>query len=129
MDPLLYALTTRTKPPSFFSCFHNLHTHPFLYVFSLTRKVRLYSMRSLLVSSWLFVAGISQVAATPAPATCKCFPGDACWPSDAEWSKLNKTVSGRLVATVPIGSPCHDPHYDAAACQALQDEWLYSSVQ
>ncbi|KAK6200842.1 hypothetical protein LQW54_009425 [Pestalotiopsis sp. IQ-011] len=50
-------------------------------------------------------------------------PGDSCWPSTATWSQLNATVGGRLIATVPIGSPCHDPNYDAVACAALQDEW------
>ncbi|KAK0385546.1 hypothetical protein NLU13_6725 [Sarocladium strictum] len=55
---------------------------------------------------------------------CRCLPGDACWPSVQEWQRLNQTVDGRLVATVPIGSPCHDPHYDEAACKQLQDDWL-----
>lgn len=50
-------------------------------------------------------------------------PGDSCWPSAATWSQLNTTVGGSLIATVPIGSPCHDPNYDAVACAALQDEW------
>ncbi|KAF7541241.1 hypothetical protein G7054_g685 [Neopestalotiopsis clavispora] len=55
--------------------------------------------------------------------TCYAMPGDAAWPSAATWSQLNATVGGRLIATVPIGSPCHDPNYDAVACAALQDEW------
>lgn len=61
---------------------------------------------------------------TQAADECRCLPGDACWPTVQEWQQLNKTVDGRLVATVPIGSPCHDPHYDEAACKKLQDEWL-----
>ena len=60
---------------------------------------------------------------------CRCLPGDACWPSSATWNKLNATVGGRLVATVPIGSPCHDPTYDEAACTALQNEWTSTSTQ
>jgi len=55
--------------------------------------------------------------------TCRCLPGDTCWPAAQAWSSLNSTVNGRLVATVPIGSPCHDPNYDAAACSALQSAW------
>ncbi|KAJ0165266.1 putative FAD-linked oxidoreductase [Colletotrichum tanaceti] len=54
---------------------------------------------------------------------CHCLPGDKCWPSTASWDGLNATVGGRLVATKPIGSPCHDPTYDAAACAALQSSW------
>lgn len=61
--------------------------------------------------------------------TCYCLPGDDCWPSDATWNSLNSTVNGRLVATVPIGSPCHDPTYDAAACSALQQEWTNPLTQ
>lgn len=60
--------------------------------------------------------------------SCKCFPGDACWPKQPEWTKLNTTVGGRLVATVPLGSPCHNPSYDANQCAKLQDEWRFSSI-
>ncbi|KAK6829556.1 FAD binding domain protein [Apiospora arundinis] len=36
---------------------------------------------------------------------CKCFPGDPCWPSESEWAAFNRTVGGRLVATVPLAAP------------------------
>ncbi|KAK4442198.1 putative FAD-linked oxidoreductase-like protein 12 [Podospora aff. communis PSN243] len=58
---------------------------------------------------------------------CKCFPGDACWPSIAEWQSFNHSLGGKLVATVPIGSVCHDSTfgaYDAAKCEALRAAWL-----
>lgn len=55
---------------------------------------------------------------------CRCFPGDACWPSQAIWQNLNGSVQGRLVATVPLGAPCHDPVYNAKICQSLQSNWL-----
>ncbi|KAK6087223.1 FAD binding domain-containing protein [Seiridium cupressi] len=54
---------------------------------------------------------------------CYCLPQDACWPSIAESDALNTTVNGRLIATVPIGSVCHEPTYDEAACVALRAEW------
>ncbi|KAK2046618.1 FAD binding domain-containing protein [Colletotrichum somersetense] len=56
-------------------------------------------------------------------ASCRCLPGDDCWPSTSSWDALNSTVAGKLVATVPIGSVCHDPNYDEAACTALQESW------
>lgn len=56
---------------------------------------------------------------------CRCFPGDECWPTTADWSQLNQTVGGRLVATVPLAAPCHDPIYDAAECQRLRDNWVW----
>ncbi|KAH6684560.1 putative isoamyl alcohol oxidase [Halenospora varia] len=67
----------------------------------------------------IFVQASLALAATD----CHCFPGDSCWPSTAKWKALNTTVGGRLIATVPIGTPCHDPTYDAAACAALQEAW------
>ena len=60
---------------------------------------------------------------------CKCFPGDTCWPLEREWEKFNTTVGGRLVQTVPLGSPCHYPHYDATLCEELRSEWLLPPVQ
>lgn len=60
---------------------------------------------------------------------CYCLPGDACWPATSQWSALNATVNGRLVATVPIGTPCHDPHYDEVACAALQSNWNFPQLQ
>ncbi|KAH8654952.1 putative isoamyl alcohol oxidase [Tricladium varicosporioides] len=55
---------------------------------------------------------------------CRCLPGDSCWPSSFDWTSLNATVGGRLIATAPLGSPCHDPTFDATKCGILQTEWL-----
>ncbi|RDA89422.1 hypothetical protein CP532_6241 [Ophiocordyceps camponoti-leonardi (nom. inval.)] len=54
---------------------------------------------------------------------CKCYPGDDCWPHADVWAQLNETVGGRLVATIPLGSPCHDPHYDEGLCSSLRRRW------
>ncbi|KAK8093580.1 FAD binding domain-containing protein [Apiospora hydei] len=84
---------------------------------------------TLLLATWQSAALVAAAAtpyiprSTDAAPGCYCMPGDACWPSADTWSTLNSTVSGRLVATVPIGSPCHDPTYDAEACAALQNGW------
>ena len=61
--------------------------------------------------------------------TCRCFPGDACWPSLASWNSLNSSVGGRLIATVPLGSPCHDPNYNATECITLRDNWFWPPEQ
>lgn len=66
---------------------------------------------------------------------CRCFPGDACWPSSSKWSALNETVHGKLIATVPLAAVCHDgskthpswPAYDEAACSKLQSRWYVVS--
>ncbi|RAL00768.1 FAD-dependent oxidoreductase [Aspergillus ibericus CBS 121593] len=54
---------------------------------------------------------------------CRCFPGDACWPSLSEWDQFNQTIDGRLIKTIPLGKPCHAPNYDASVCAVLKEEW------
>ncbi|KAF3801240.1 FAD-linked oxidoreductase easE [Colletotrichum gloeosporioides] len=70
----------------------------------------------------------SQLCAVAVAATklanasdCKRAPGDSCWPSDAVWTALNETVSGRLLKNVLPGSVCYkdQPSYDEAACRAV----------
>ncbi|KAH8678480.1 isoamyl alcohol oxidase [Xylariales sp. PMI_506] len=58
-----------------------------------------------------------------AASRCHCLPGDACWPTTSQWTALNNTVEGRLVATVPIGTPCHGSSYNEDACTTLQSDW------
>lgn len=78
--------------------------------------------------SWA-LATAGAVSAGYTTPKCRCLPGDACWPSTSVWSAFNKTVNGALIKTVPIGSPCHDPTYDAAACSALQTAWNLPQTQ
>ncbi|KAH8680428.1 hypothetical protein BGZ61DRAFT_359187 [Ilyonectria robusta] len=78
-----------------------------------------------------FLTAASAIATAQGYATtasCKCFPGDSCWPSDNVWKSLNTTVNGRLIKTVPLGSPCHDPTYDAKECAYLQSQWQSPSI-
>jgi hypothetical protein len=63
---------------------------------------------------------------------CRCYPGDECWPSVHEFAAFNRTLDGRLIATVPLASPCHDDEfgpYNARACKILQDGWLEPKIQ
>ncbi|RMZ66108.1 FAD binding domain-containing [Pyrenophora seminiperda CCB06] len=62
------------------------------------------------------------------PEPCRCFPGDACWPSEEQWSALNSTVVGRLIRTVPLATPCHGLDYDEAECKALASVWKKPTV-
>ncbi|GAB7360903.1 hypothetical protein MBLNU230_g0889t1 [Neophaeotheca triangularis] len=62
---------------------------------------------------------------------CRCFPGDQCWPDEDQWGSLNETVQGRLVATVPLASPCYYGAYDPysnSTCAALQNAWIDSEI-
>ncbi|KAF2676483.1 FAD-binding domain-containing protein [Lentithecium fluviatile CBS 122367] len=76
---------------------------------------------SLLLFSLLIFLQITVAANTTF--TCRCMPGDVCWPSRSTWDRFNTTVDGRLIATVPQASVCHDPHYDEAACAVLKEGW------
>lgn len=72
---------------------------------------------------------------------CRFMPGDAGWPSADQWSQLNSSVGGQLIATVPLAAPCHDstaprqglarnwPTYDEEKCAELQDSWLEPELQ
>ena len=65
----------------------------------------------------------SQNYSTP---SCRCFPGDSCWPSSEVWQAFNETIGGKLIATVPLGSLCHNDGfslYDAQKCHYLQTQW------
>ncbi|KAK4155836.1 FAD binding domain-containing protein [Chaetomidium leptoderma] len=66
---------------------------------------------------------LAGLAAAATATQCRVLPGDANWPDAASWAGLNRTIRGRLIATVPIGHVCHDPTYDAAACATLQQTW------
>lgn len=101
----------------------------FLFVFDCPFRSSLslfYKMKSVLA----LAASLTSVAATAnLSSSCYVLPSDTDWPSTSTWDSLNTTVNGHLVATVPIGSPCHDPNYDAAACAVLQNNWTVASTQ
>ncbi|KAF4956011.1 hypothetical protein FGADI_4184 [Fusarium gaditjirri] len=58
-------------------------------------------------------------------ASCLVLPTDTLWPSIADWENLNATVGGRLIATTPLATVCHDPHFDAAKCDIIKKKWLH----
>ncbi|KAL5113544.1 hypothetical protein ACEQ8H_008583 [Pleosporales sp. CAS-2024a] len=77
------------------------------------------------------VGAISVIAlASPAKSShCKTFPGDAAWPLQPEWDAFNQTVGGRLIATVPLGTPCHGDAFNKATCETLQSQWQTEQIQ
>lgn len=56
---------------------------------------------------------------------CRYLPGDANWPSLRDWANLNSTVEGRLIQTVPLAAPCHDPTYNQAVCTQYLASWAF----
>ena len=88
----------------------------------------------LVLVTWAFFLPLLRASLTPNSKdfdkpSCRCLPGDDCWPRPGEWAQLNATVNGRLIATVPLGAPCHDPTYNATECSLLQEKWPYPEVQ
>lgn len=61
-----------------------------------------------------------------ASATQRCTSSQPCWPSSVTWATFNSSIGGRLVAPRPSAWPCHDPHFDLAACADVQANWSNS---
>ncbi|KAL4748733.1 hypothetical protein BDW72DRAFT_205344 [Aspergillus terricola var. indicus] len=63
----------------------------------------------------------------PPSSSCRCFPDDPCWPSPEEWEKLNASLFGNLIPTVPIGSVCYTDisfaRYSSQECAELKSHW------
>ena len=59
------------------------------------------------------------------PKDCKAFPGSPDWPSDKEWSRLNKKLDGQLLTPELPGGVCHEgqPNYDEDQCPATALAW------
>lgn len=59
--------------------------------------------------------------------SCKIFPGDASWPTDAEWAALNNTLDGALLQPVPLASVCYNNtvynDYSVEQCADLTAKW------
>lgn len=103
---------------------------------------RLHCFLGLLLAAYTAAAGTSnaefnasfpwaQPNQTASSATCRCYPGDDCWPSASTWEAFNKTIGGRLIATVPLAAPCHDSvfgSYSPAECSALQAAWFTAKL-
>ncbi|KPM37671.1 hypothetical protein AK830_g8885 [Neonectria ditissima] len=80
----------------------------------------------MILSQFLFaLCAPTFVWATPLSKSCKAFPGSPKWPSSHEWSRLNKTVDGRLLRPELPGGVCHEgqPNYNADQCPKVQQDW------
>lgn len=96
---------------------------------TLPRLPSLCSSLAIMYFSTLLFTYLLVRASVWAKSSCRCIPGDSCWPAPAEWDALNRTVGGRLVATVLLAHVCHDPIYNATACEAVKAGWIYPQEQ
>ena len=57
-------------------------------------------------------------------------PDDSCWPSQADWKRLNASVSGRLIADTPIAISCYPgPDFDKQQCASVDAQWNDQAFQ
>lgn len=56
-------------------------------------------------------------------------PKSKCWPSDKDWSSLNRTLDGALIRGIAPASVCYSnqPNYDPKACEIVASQWFNSS--
>ncbi|OTB04505.1 hypothetical protein M426DRAFT_261774 [Hypoxylon sp. CI-4A] len=79
-----------------------------------------------LLQSVLALPGVVY-APVASNATCRVMPGDLNWPRKYEWTQLNSSVNGRLIATTPEAFVCHDPSFDAETCDTLKSTWSFAN--
>ncbi|KAF7186127.1 FAD-linked oxidoreductase apf9 [Pseudocercospora fuligena] len=70
----------------------------------------------------LFLARVS------AKQVCKTTPFDSSWPSPNEWSTLNTSLNGALLATTPVASSCWtgNPFDSDISCNLTEANWSSS---
>ncbi|PHH59141.1 hypothetical protein CDD81_3699 [Ophiocordyceps australis] len=90
------------------------------------------SLGRLAVFFGLAASAAATAVYNPQRQACRNIPGDAGWPSANDWAKLNQTVHGHLISSVPLASVCHDApfnNYDAGECTAIQGHWNQTTLQ
>ncbi|KAH6661255.1 hypothetical protein BKA67DRAFT_590296 [Truncatella angustata] len=61
--------------------------------------------------------------------SCKVVPSDTEWPSDLEWTRLNETIKGTLIKTLPVASSCYSNNSSETelSCTYVEENWGYSA--
>jgi hypothetical protein len=78
---------------------------------------------------FFFFFSFALAAAPNDRPACRNIPGDPGWPTPADWAKLNATVGGRLIATVPLAALCFEQGYDAQRCDYLKEQWGLAPIK
>ena len=73
-----------------------------------------------------FLSAITLTAATRE--ACRYLPGDPKWPTEKDWSGLNRTIGGKLVLGTPLAQVCHSPNLNADACAETQNKWVLTET-
>ncbi|GAP91978.1 putative FAD binding domain-containing protein [Rosellinia necatrix] len=76
-----------------------------------------------------FMAMLSLGATSPShnchKPSCRYLPGDADWPSEKKWNRLNHTTGGKLIRGAPLAEPCYSPEsaFGSDMCDSIRDGW------
>lgn len=80
------------------------------------------STLALYLSTFVFTTTASPLDTRST--SCKCYPENACWPKLSDWVALNRTVSGRLIASTPPAASCHrGTLYNPSTCAYVSNNW------
>ncbi|KAG2414763.1 hypothetical protein HFD88_005951 [Aspergillus terreus] len=70
---------------------------------------------------------VNLTSANPHVPSCRCRSHESCWPSPRDWTALNHSIEGNLVAVRPAAAVCHSPATDEAACTVVTEQWTNST--
>ena len=98
------------------------------------RSLKMSRLAASLSLTFTFLSLISATTQIALPGSesykqCKPHPHGQGWPKTAQWSSLNHTVGGRLLAPLPPAVVCdHDrPQYNEESCNLLASTWFQSN--
>ncbi len=133
-QPIKYKMGNAPKPPLNLNAPHSspavIFVPPVMKLFSLWLAVA--TAASGVVASYEDSLLPLALRGAPPPKPCRCYPGDSCWPSNNDWTSLNRTVGGRLVRAIPPGAVCYDtfegiPTKNPTKCAEVASQWTNSS--
>ncbi|KAF3766646.1 FAD-binding domain-containing protein [Cryphonectria parasitica EP155] len=86
----------------------------------------MYKQSILLLAS--FLTGV--LGQNTSAKSCKCVPGDDCWPSESAWQGLDEVVGGGLIKSTPIANACYPGQdEDLVDCDYVVNEWPVEAFQ
>ena len=56
--------------------------------------------------------------------SCRCLSTDSCWPSDEQFSALQKQLSQTLITPTPLAAACYPPSSPSGNCTEVQKNWF-----
>ena len=87
--------------------------------------------RLLFICLDVLVLFFTSVAGSDAPthSSCRCLFGDSCWPSAADFARLQGQLSQPLLHPLPPASPCYPLSDPSGDCAAVHQLWSDASFR